>query len=270
MRNRHCRSIFAQTVALAWSIDHSASLPASLPRRMAALKSLPQTETLTFWLVLSLKCAQLQNLLGQRAKSYFLSKRTGSTFFFNINTRAHLYTCGRTPAALENLIPSSDSTTARLTEWLHTVFDPFLFNHPQLCILSAPQAKVWKVYIDLIILSASTQSGTLFDVATLATKAALWDLRIPKTRGVAFHSRQAAAPSSSGQQDQVDQMEMLGMKGLLRSGKPRQDNKNAGQVDFELESYWDEGLPLSNRESLPVAVTLHLVRVVSSYARNVH
>lgn len=175
---------------------------------------------------------------------------------------------GSTPAAAENL-PKDPS--GPLTEWLATVFYPALASHPQLVILPPPQTKLWRVYVDLIILSAGPQSGLLYDSVTLAARAALWDLKIPKTRGVAFQSKskptstqqQAGGQPTGGGMD-VDQTEMLGMKGLLRSGRAGTKAAAGSEVDFELESYWDEGAPLKNREHLPVAITLHLVRVLIS------
>lgn len=148
------------------------------------------------------------------------------------------------------------------------MFYPALAHHPQLVILPAPQTKVWRVYVDLIILSAGTSTGPLYDAVTLAARAALWDLKIPKTRGIAFQSKskskqepsqKEAAAAGSSTMD-IDQTEMLGMKGLLRSGRGGTKAAAGSEVDFELESYWDEGAPLKDREQLPVAITLNLVR----------
>merc|ERR1712072_740219 len=93
-------------------------------------------------------------------------------------------------------------------------------------------------------------------MGTLAVKSALWDLKIPKTRGVAYQQQQSKTGETEHQDESRD---MLGMKGLLRSGpqSKARSGKNIN-VDFGLESYWDEGNPLSNRDELPVAITLNL------------
>lgn len=46
----------------------------------------------------------------------------------------------------------------------------------------------------------------------------------------------------------------------------RAAKKPAG--DFELEDYWDDGSPLKDRESLPVCVTLNLVRFTDIFHIN--
>lgn len=146
-------------------------------------------------------------------------------------------TYSSTPSALESL--SSDPTPA-LQDYLTTLFSS-LSSHPQLIIL--PHRKTWSLNLETIILSSD--GGNLTDVLVMAARSALYDLRIPVTRGVGYQDNRA-----------LDNDELSGMKGLLKGGKA---GKKSKEVDFELESYWDEGKPLQGREDLPVCVTMNMV-----------
>lgn len=97
--------------------------------------------------------------------------------------------------------------------------------------------------MEALILS---DSGNVIDTLFIAIRAALWDLRIPRTRGVEFQPAQVAEPASEKHEPGA------GMKDILME-KRRED-----AVDFELQDYWDDGEPLWNRESLPVGITLNL------------
>lgn len=145
-----------------------------------------------------------------------------------------------TPAALEAL---STDLTAALQDYLTTLFSS-LALHPQLMIL--PHRKAWTLNLETIILSSD--GGNLHDVLTLAARSALYDLKIPRTRGVGYQDNRT-----------LDNEELSGMKGLLKGGKAGKKNN---EVDFELESYWDQGAPLDGREDLPVCVTLNVVRLL--------
>lgn len=104
-----------------------------------------------------------------------------------------------------------------------------------------PNKKSWLLNIDALILS---NAGNLFDAVFIAIRGALWDLRIPRTRGIEINSRDP--DSLEGERDT--------MKELLN------ERKRVDAVDFELEDYWDDGDHLLNRNALPVAITLNLVR----------
>ena len=106
-----------------------------------------------------------------------------------------------------------------------------------------PHRKSWTLNLETIILSSD--GGNLHDVLTLAARSALYDMKIPRTRGVGYQDNRT-----------LDNEELSGMKGLLKGGKAGKKNN---EVDFELESYWDQGAPLEGREDLPVCVTLNVV-----------
>jgi exosome complex component RRP42 len=137
-----------------------------------------------------------------------------------------------------------------LTDFLISLFAP-LASHPQLLII--PHKKAWSVELDVEVFSAD--GGNIYDIVVLAVRAALWDLRIPRTKGVGH-----LLPQGTRTDDAFDSVgegtEGLGIETFLRG----RQGPNASTVDFELESYWDDGIPLEGREIRPIAVTLNLVR----------
>ncbi|KAG9049996.1 hypothetical protein FS837_008176 [Tulasnella sp. UAMH 9824] len=119
---------------------------------------------------------------------------------------------------------------------------------PQLVII--PKKKRWHLNLEAVIIS---DSGNILDTLVIAARAALWDLRVPRTRNLDFQ-RQTERPTTDDAME-IDESkgDALGsaVKGARAAKKP------AG--DFELEDYWDDGSPLKDRESLPVCVTLNLL-----------
>jgi exosome complex component RRP42 len=124
----------------------------------------------------------------------------------------------------------------------------FLSSQPQLNIIQ--HKKAWLIHLDALVLSAD--GGNLYDALIIAARSALWDLKLPKTRGIGYNSAPNLAEDEENQERDVD---MVGFSALLKGGKRGKGN----EIDFELESYWDEGEPLQDRELLPVSVTLNLV-----------
>ncbi|KAL7418043.1 hypothetical protein BDY24DRAFT_373871 [Mrakia frigida] len=106
--------------------------------------------------------------------------------------------------------------------------------------------------IDSLILSSS--AGNLTDTLFLSVRSALHDLKVPRTRNVAY---EAVLKSEEGEND------MAGIKGAAMGAKKdlRGGEKVARGAEFEVEDYWDEGdlLALDVRENLPVCVTLNLL-----------
>jgi exosome complex component RRP42 len=136
----------------------------------------------------------------------------------------------------------------------------FLSSHPQLSIIQ--HKKSWLVHLDALVLSAD--GGNLYDALIVAARAALWDLKIPRTRGIGYN----AAPVGPAEDDEAPErdVDMVGFSALLKGGKRGKGN----EIDFELESYWDEGDPLQDRELLPVSVTLNLVRYLAQSTKFVN
>ena len=102
--------------------------------------------------------------------------------------------------------------------------------------------------MEAIIIS---DAGNTLDALVIASRAALWDLRIPKTRALEYQADKKARD---------DEMEVEGGQVDALKTVVRRSQKSKTGVDFELEDYWDGGIPLAKRETLPVCVTLQLVR----------
>lgn len=87
--------------------------------------------------------------------------------------------------------------------------------------------------------------GNVQDTLFIAARAALWDLRIPRTREIEFAMREGEVP----------QGESEGFGRLIGSKRA---------VDYELPDSIDEGAPFEGRESLPVCIGLNLVSIYLS------
>lgn len=121
---------------------------------------------------------------------------------------------------------------------------------PQLIVV--PKKKRWHLALEAIIIS---DAGNVLDALVIAARAALWDLRIPKTRGLEY---QGDKPKPTV----ADEMEVDESKDAFKSAL-QGTRQTRSAVDFELEDYWDDGAPLDSREGLPVCVTLNIVRSFS-------
>ncbi|KAG9004283.1 hypothetical protein FRB90_011010 [Tulasnella sp. 427] len=119
---------------------------------------------------------------------------------------------------------------------------------PQLVII--PKKKRWHLNLEAVVIS---DSGNILDTLVIAARAALWDLRIPRTRNLEFQ-RQTARPATD-EDMQVDEPKGDALGSAVKGS--RVAKKPAG--DFELEDYWDDGLPLKGRDVLPICVTLNLL-----------
>ena len=110
-----------------------------------------------------------------------------------------------------------------------------------------PQRHSWLLSIEAIILA---DDGNAIDAVMIAIRAALWDLRIPRTKEVQFVSRVTNSETGVGSSD--------ALKDLLK------ERKRVDPDDFELEDSYDDGEPLHGRDRLPVCVTLNLVSFLGS------
>ncbi|KAF8072168.1 ribosomal protein S5 domain 2-type protein [Lyophyllum atratum] len=139
------------------------------------------------------------------------------------------------PSAYPHLSSQAlDDLQADLSSLLHqTIAHPSL--HPRnLGILK--DKKSWLLHLDVLVLS---DAGNVLDALFMASRAALWDTHVPRTRG-----------SKEGGSGDID------MDEAAQSGFDTRVMQKA--TDFELPDYWDEGEVLDGRERWPVAVTLNL------------
>ena len=90
------------------------------------------------------------------------------------------------------------------------------------------------MHVDTIVLS---DGGNLLDVLFIATRAALFNCRVPATRSIQYKA-QPGIGTESGLSTRVVKAEV---------------------ADFELKDYWDDGEPLANSDRFPVAITLNVV-----------
>ncbi|KAJ7132904.1 ribosomal protein S5 domain 2-type protein [Mycena crocata] len=152
------------------------------------------------------------------------------------------------PSAYPHLsAPALDDLQHDMSTLLHqTLAHPSL--HPaNLGILAGK--KSWLLNLDCVVLA---DAGNAYDALFMVARAALWDCKVPRTRGVEYKA--AAAPGTkvaeSGEMD-VDRDAQVQRSGF--------DTRSIAQaVDFELPDYWDEGDVLSGRERWPVCVTLNV------------
>lgn len=135
-----------------------------------------------------------------------------------------------------------DEFSADLTSVISSALSSSITPSSQLTIV--PNKKCWLLNVDALVLS---DAGNIFDALFIAIRGALWDLKIPRTHGIQFDSQ---PPGKSGGEGDI-------MKDVLR------ERRRADAIDFELEDYWDDGDPLANRDSLPIAITLNLVSNVT-------
>ncbi|KAF8342681.1 ribosomal protein S5 domain 2-type protein [Cantharellus anzutake] len=133
-----------------------------------------------------------------------------------------------------------DEASADLTALFTPILASSLTPSSQLTIV--PHKRSWLLGIEAIILA---DDGNAIDAVMVAIRAALWDLRIPRTKGVQYVSRPTYSGTYTASADAI--------KGILTEGK------RVDPADFELEDSYDEGNPLERRDELPVCVTLNLI-----------
>lgn len=154
------------------------------------------------------------------------------------------------PSAYPHLSSSAlDDIQADLSSLLHqTLSHPSL--HPRnLTILKSK--KSWLLNLDVLVLS---DAGNILDAMFMASRAALWDTRVPRTRGVEY---KAPTRKDTGKREEMDVDEDEHENAQKQSGFDTRVLPKA--TDFELPDYWDEGEVLDGRERWPVPITLNLV-----------
>lgn len=164
------------------------------------------------------------------------------------------------PPATLNALASDPSPM--YTIYLNSIFSP-LGSSKQLKISST---QTWALYIDVIVLSAS--AGNLMDVMCLAVRAALSDLKIPKTRELGYQIQKPARPTIDGMQVDISAdksgMDDLGIKSFLNSRKPLvagTPGPGGGKaINFELQDTdGNLGDRLINKDDIPVVITVNVL-----------
>ncbi|KDQ20856.1 hypothetical protein BOTBODRAFT_100718 [Botryobasidium botryosum FD-172 SS1] len=141
-----------------------------------------------------------------------------------------------TPSAYpHHSLSALDELSDELSSLLQSILSHTLTPSEQLTLV--PGKKAWFISLDALILS---DAGNAHDALFIAARAALWDLRIPYTRGIEFDIKDGEVV--------VGDSEGIGrMIGRKRT------------VDFELPDLLDDGVPLEGRDSLPVCISLNLL-----------
>jgi hypothetical protein len=163
---------------------------------------------------------------------------------------------GSSPAAYPHFSTNAlDDLQHDYTTVLHQTLAHPMLRPSNLGIL--PHKKAWLLSLDVTILS---DAGNAYDVIFMAARAALWDTKVPRTRGVQYTGRQAPGTTTmtigEGSMD-------VNEAGIIRSGFDTRAIPTA--TDFELPDYWDEGETLVGREAWPICVTLNIVS--NAYSR---
>ncbi|KZT61701.1 ribosomal protein S5 domain 2-like protein [Calocera cornea HHB12733] len=143
---------------------------------------------------------------------------------------------------------SLSDLSADLSTLLSTYLTPIV-STPELLII--PSQLYWQASVDALVLSSS---GNVHDTLFAAVRAALWDLRVPRTRGVVYEVPGGGDDVAMGE-DGGSSVEKAGVLDHMRGMK-------RGAVDFDLVDGADDGTPLEGRSDLPVCVTLNLLSPV--------
>ncbi|KAG8969961.1 hypothetical protein FRC03_012414 [Tulasnella sp. 419] len=143
---------------------------------------------------------------------------------------------------LEDLSSDLSSTLFQLLSSSAFLLPDTASNNSQLSII--PQRKHWHLTLEAVIIC---DSGNVVDALFIAARAALWDLRIPKTRSLEYR----------GPQTQTMDIDQGPGHDAFKTVADKKESTHV--IDFELEDNWDDGVPLEDREALPVCVTLNLL-----------
>lgn len=167
--------------------------------------------------------------------------------------------------ALDDL--QTDMTTLLSSVLSHPSLRPSNPGHGRGLVV-VPGIKAWAVRVDAMVLS---DAGNVVDCLFLACRAALWDTRVPRTRGVEYRApgRNPDMAANVADEDmdveadvdvgvEVDEKEertAVAARSMLGTR-----TTTARAADFELADYWDEGEVLEAKDVWPVCVTLNVVR----------
>ncbi|KAF9220578.1 ribosomal protein S5 domain 2-like protein [Gyrodon lividus] len=156
------------------------------------------------------------------------------------------------PAAYPSLSSNAlDDLQSDLTTALESVL-----SHPSLRpgnMSIVPGKKAWVARLDAVVFA---DGGNIVDCLMLASRAALWDTKVPRTRSVEYRAPGKNGTGSKVQGEVVMDVDAPGEG----EGRSVLETREVGRVtDFELTDYWDEGEVLDGRDAWPVCVTLNVL-----------
>jgi len=171
-----------------------------------------------------------------------------------------------TPSAYPHLSQGQlDDLSSDLSTILHQCLAPALTSpssshqdSSQLTIIRL--RKHWHIGLEAVILS---DHGNIIDTLFVASRACLWDLRVPRTKGLEYRGPAANQSNTTDADMDVDDGVAGDALKAAVAKKSVSGNSKRDVADFELEDYWEDGLPLENRAELPVCITMNLVRQLS-------
>lgn len=146
--------------------------------------------------------------------------------------------------------PALDDLQSDLSSLLASVL-----SHPSLRptnLLIVPGKTAWVLRLDAIVFS---DAGNVVDCLLLACRAALWDTRVPRTKGVQY--RVSGTQSQPDRDDDAMDTDMRQERGRPTSLLGTRETSSV--ADFELTDYWDDGEVLDARDAWPVCVTLNML-----------
>ncbi|WWD21176.1 hypothetical protein CI109_105660 [Kwoniella shandongensis] len=152
-----------------------------------------------------------------------------------------------TPQAFPSINTQNlSSISTHLSSLLSTHFIPSISPFPIL-----PGKKYFQPHLHLTLLS---NSGSMLSTLVLASRAALSDLRIPKTKIISW----------TGNEDALETGDLSGIKAAIAGGGGKGGKRNKyvarGGEDWDLDLDDGKGVEyMKGREGLPVLVTLNLV-----------
>lgn len=158
-----------------------------------------------------------------------------------------------------------ETLSVSLSSMVNSVFSSRSSPIPLRQLVIIDNAKHWTVYIDLLVNSLA--GGNLFDAAFASIFSALYNTRIPTTRGVAFEAPATLDASEGAFSNAQGDLDQMGIKGLLKK-KPKNTApkrkgpaaaSNSKVVDFELENNGQDGSLLSGRQDLPLCITVNIL-----------
>lgn len=158
-------------------------------------------------------------------------------------------------------LPPSITSLEVLGVSLSSLLSTFSTSLPSAELEIIKGQREWVLYLDAYV--ASIEGGNVEDALVLAAHAALYQLRIPRTRSIAFqpasgekgvrggHGGTGSAMAAAIGVTAEEAKDELGMKGAV--------GKSQRAVDFELLDSGYGGRTLSNRGNLPVSVSVYLL-----------
>ncbi|GAA6060465.1 hypothetical protein JCM10212_000893 [Sporobolomyces blumeae] len=163
------------------------------------------------------------------------------------------------PTSLPSLKPELPLQLASLLSSLFSAANLPRSLVSQLVVL--PRSKAWTLYLDVLVLSSA--GGNVTDLAVVAARAALANVRIPQTRAIGFGTDDGVDDATTAQGGGASATELLGGTGATQdegfSGLVKGGKAGSKAVDFELVDGGERGVRLEGWQDLPVSITFNLI-----------